>query len=131
MSETSNTTQNTGSETTKGMPQPAEFSDLLPDLHAGVFAQKINRALADVALGVVTNGKKGEVTIKLTMKQIGESNQIAVEHQIAYVQPTKRGQRSEKDTTETPLHVGPGGRLSIYPTPESGDLFGKEGPTRG
>lgn len=97
--------------------------EILGDLNAGVFAQQLGRALSDVAMNVCTTGKKGEVAISLKFEQIGEGNQVAVRHKLTYTKPTMRGKASEETTTDTPLHVGPGGRLSLLP--ETRDLFGE------
>lgn len=94
------------------------LAEMIGDLNGGVFAQKVERALSDVALGVVTHGdkgKSGKVTLTFDMKRIGESNQVALRHTISYVQPTTRGKKSEDDSTETPLHVGRGGKLTLMP----------------
>lgn len=99
--------------------------ELLGDLNAGVFAQKVERALSDVALGVVTHGdkgKKGKVTLTFDMVRIGESNQVRLVHSISYDQPTLRGKKTEVDATETPLHVGRGGRLTLMPESQT-DMF--------
>lgn len=99
------------------MPQPkgSTFTDMLPEMDAGVFDQKINRALSDVALGCVTTGKVGQVQITLDMKQIANSNQVTLSHKIKFVKPTPNGKLTEENTTETPMHVGPGGKLTLFP----------------
>lgn len=91
------------------------IEQVLADLDGGVFAQKIGRALSDVALGVVINGKAGKVTVTFDMKQIGESSQIEMAHKIAFVKPTDKGKATEENTTKTPLHVGRGGKLTLFP----------------
>lgn len=96
-------------------------AELIGDLNAGVFAQQVNRALSDVSVAVVDTGKKGKVTLTFDIKQIGESCQVAVAHKLAYVKPMKKGKATEEYTTETPLHVGPGGTLSLFPE-EQGTL---------
>lgn len=92
-----------------------DFSQTLADLDAGVFLEKISRALKDTAIGVVANGKKGKVVIELSLAQIGESSQIAMSHKLKYDRPTKRGKTCEEDTTETALYVSPRVGLSIMP----------------
>lgn len=96
--------------------------DVIGDLDAGVFAQKMEAALADVAAGVVQTGKTGKVTITFELKQIATSNQVSVKHKLAYVKPTEKGKASEENTTETPMHVGPRGKLSLYPESQP-DLY--------
>jgi len=92
-----------------------DFCQLLPDLNAGVFEQQINRAMSDVAANVCTHGKKGEVTLKFTFKQIGDSQQVAVTHAIKVVVPKPRGKVTEENAVDTPLHVGAGGKLTLFP----------------
>lgn len=107
-------------------PDTTNFAELLGDLNAGVFAQQIERALSDTALGVVTTGKKGRVTITLDLKQIGDSNQVAVAHKLAYLKPTTRGRSTEEYTTETPMHVGPRGAMSLFPYQQTSLFAPKE-----
>lgn len=95
-----------------------DFGQTLADLDAGIFLQKISQAVKDTAIGVVAhgdNGKKGEVTIKLTLARIGESSQVAMSHTLKFSRPTKRGRVQEEDTTETALYVSPRVGLSIMP----------------
>lgn len=94
------------------------LAEVLEDLNGGVFAQQVGRAFSDVALGVVTNGDRrrgGKVTITFDMTRIGESTQVAVKHTLSFTKPTSRGKASEESTTETPMHVGRGGKLSLVP----------------
>lgn len=101
-----------------------QITTLLEDLGAGVFAQKINAAFADAALGVVTTGKKGSITISFELKRIGESNQVACTHAIKYSRPTGKGKISEENSDMTPLHVGVGGKLTLFPETQQ-PLFGE------
>lgn len=93
------------------------FEELLPELDGGVFVQKIGRAISDAAVGAVGTGKKATVTVTFTLRQIGESSQVQMDHAIKYVVPRQRGRTVEEDTTATPLHVGPRGRLTLFPEP--------------
>lgn len=95
------------------------FAELLGDLNAGVFAEQINHALTDIAANVVTHGKKGELTIKLSVKQIGESNQVTVTHSLKSVTPKPRGRIVEESESETTLHVAKGGALSLFPNTQT------------
>jgi hypothetical protein len=103
----------------------SEFNELMADLNAGVFEQQIARALSDTALGVVTTGKKGKVTITFDLRQIGESSQVECTHSLSYSKPTQRGKSTEEASTKTPLHVGKEGKLSLFPH-ETGDMFAKQ-----
>jgi hypothetical protein len=95
------------------------FVELLPELNAGVYEGQINRALSEMALHVLEHGKKGELVLKLTMTQIGEGNQVAITHAIKSTIPKKRGRLIEESAIDTPLHVGPGGKLSLFPDVKS------------
>ena len=96
------------------------------DLDGGVFIQKLARALSEVAGGVVDNNDKGRVDIQLNVKRIGQSYQVNVGSTLKYTVPTLRGKISEEDTTETPMHVNTGGKLSIFPE-NQGQLLTKQG----
>lgn len=101
---------------------PQNIVDVIGDLDAGVFAQKMEAAVSDVAANVVQTGKSGKVVITFDIKQIASSNQVAVKHKLAYVKPTEKGKVAEENTTETPMHVGPRGKLSLYPESQP-DLY--------
>lgn len=101
-------------------------NDFIEELGGGVFAEKLAHTLSEAALGTIIHGngtKKGKVTIELTFKQIGENDQVSISHKLAHVTPTKRGKRSEEDTTETAMFVSRGGVLSVAPPKE--DLRGQ------
>lgn len=101
------------------------IAELLTDLNAGVFEQQLNAAISDVAANVVTHGKKGELIIKLQIRQIGDSSQVALTHSLKSVVPMMRGRITEESAGDTPLHVGRGGKLSLYPG-EQVDMFNKD-----
>lgn len=110
----------------KAAKTTTDLLDILPDLFGGVFLGQIEHALSDAALGVVSwgdKGKSGKVTVEFTLNRIGETNQVAVKHSVAFAYPTKRGKKSETSITETPMHVGPRGRLTLMPQAEQGGLF--------
>lgn len=91
------------------------FAELVGELNGGVFEQQINRALSDIAANVCTHGKKGELTLKFKVAQIGDSNQVTVTHSLKSIVPKARGRLTEEHDTDTPLHVGRGGKLSLFP----------------
>lgn len=95
--------------------QLTNFAELLGELDAGTLQKRIEMALSDTALGVVTTGKTGKVTLTFTMKQVGESNQVNIDHKVDFSQPTHRGNRSEDHTTSSALYVGGRGALTILP----------------
>lgn len=103
-----------------------KVTQFIVDLDGGVFEEKLAAVLSDVAAGVIDHGKVGEVDIKLKMKQIGSSHQVAIEHTLKYKRPTSRGTIAEDNTTSTPMHVGSRGALSFFPE-NQGQLLGKQG----
>jgi len=102
-----------------------KITETLEELDAGIFVQKFSRATRDVALGVVEHGKKGKVTIELTMDRVGDSSQIEIAHKLSYAKPTKRGKATEDDTTNTAIYVNRAGILTITP-PSQADMFKDE-----
>ena len=98
----------------------------LNDLDGGTFEQKISRALSSVALGVVDNGKVGEVTIKFKIKQVAKGNHVNISHSLEFKKPTMNGMQGEINTTETPMHVGSEGSISLFPENQT-QMFGKKG----
>lgn len=95
--------------------KPTDTNEFFDELNAGVFASQLGHALSEVASGVVDHGRKGKVVITLDMSRIGESSQVKIAHKLDYVVPTKRGSKREDTTTDTPMHVGSGGRLTLFP----------------
>lgn len=102
------------------MNKHTDITQLFADLDAGIFVDRLSAALGDTALGVVNTGKKGKVTITLDLERIGDSNQVKCSHQIKYARPTAKGKAMEEATTSTPLHVGVGGVLSLFPESQTG-----------
>lgn len=92
--------------------------DILPDLNAGVFLEKVNAALTDAAARCIDLGKKAQVTITIDLNQIGESNQVAITHTLQSSIPKARGKIVETDATDTPMHVSPSGEIALYPSQE-------------
>lgn len=92
-----------------------DFMELLPDLDAGVYVQQVGVALSEAALAAVQTGKKSAVTLKLTIKQVGDSSTVTLEHALKLENPTPKGKRSEERSTSTPLYVARGGRLTLFP----------------
>lgn len=104
-----------------------DFTETLRDLDAGVFSEKLSRAVEEVAHSVVAHGdggRSGKVTVEFTMKRIGESMQVQMSHKIASTRPTTRGKASEEDTTITALYYSPRAGLSIMPNDQV-DAFGR------
>lgn len=105
--------------------KPTDTSEFINSLNAGVFSQQLGRALSDVAAGVVEHSKQGQVTITFKLKQIGQSNQVAIDHTLDFVQPTKRGKKREDVTLQTPMYVTANG-LELFQTDPTAQLFTRE-----
>lgn len=105
--------------------KPTDTSEFINSLNAGVFSQQLGRALSDVAAGVVEHSKQGQVTITFKLKQIGQSNQVAIDHTLDFVQPTKRGKKREDTTLQTPMYVTANG-LELFQTDPTAQLFTRE-----
>jgi len=101
-------------------------SEFFSDLYAGVFDEKLSQALSDVAAGVIDNHAKGSVTIKFDLTQVGASNTVKIKHELKYTKPTINGDVTERDITETPMYVGTGGKMTLFPEDQS-QLFDKRG----
>ena len=95
--------------------EQTNIAELLGELNGGVFEQQINRALSDVAANACQWRKDGEVLLKFTIKPIEDSNQVALTHFIKSTTPKQRGRVIEEHITATPLHVGRGGQLTLFP----------------
>ncbi|ULQ47431.1 hypothetical protein JN531_003905 [Flagellatimonas centrodinii] len=96
-----------------------DFADLVGDLNGGVLEEQLNRALSDVAANVCTTGQRGEVVLTMKLKQIDDSSQVSLSHKLKYVLPKPRGKLMEEHESATPLHVGRGGKLTIYPNAQT------------
>ncbi|HBQ4452402.1 TPA: hypothetical protein L7185_001717 [Klebsiella pneumoniae subsp. pneumoniae] len=99
--------------------------DFLGELDAGVFINKIAGALNTAALGVLNNGSKGKVVLTFDIDRMGnsiEEKRVMIKHKLQYITTTPRGKVSEEDTTETPMFVNRGGKLTILQE-DQGNLF--------
>ena len=105
------------------MTTPTNAENFVGELNAGVFAKQLGHVLSDVAESVATNGKKGEVTIKLRFAPSKADNQVEMECDLSYKAPkASRGHRAELTPSDTLMYVNKGGRLSSYPENQH-DLF--------
>ena len=96
------------------MSTPTDIAEFLEELNGGAFANQISHALSEVAEGVVAFSKAGKLVITLDFSQIGEASQVKIKHKLDYKVPTKRGTRSENTSLDTPMHVGTGGRVTLF-----------------
>lgn len=107
--------------------------DFLGELDAGVFMNKIAAALNTTSLGTLNNGGKGKVVLTFDIERMGnsvEEKRVKIKHKLQYTAPTPRGKATEEDTTETPMWVNRGGKLTILQE-DQGQLFGINGSTDG
>lgn len=103
---------------------PSDVQQVFSELGAGVVEEKLGAMLSLVASQVVAHDKVGEVTIKLKMKRVGSTDQVSIEHTLAYKQPKRRGSIAEDDTQETVMYVNEGGNISQFPENQM-DMIGK------
>ncbi|MDH0063189.1 hypothetical protein [Leclercia adecarboxylata] len=102
-----------------------DVPEFMGELDGGVFQNKIAVALSEVAFGVLNNGQKGKVTLTFELDRMSnsvEEKRVMIKHKLAYVRPTPRGKSSEEDSTETPMYVNRGGKLTILQE-DQGQLF--------
>lgn len=99
-----------------------DTNEFMNSLNAGVFSQQVGRALSDVAAGVVDFHKKGKVIITLDLSQIGESNQVKINHKLVYTAPTRRGSKREDTALDTPMYVTENG-LELFQNDPTKQLF--------
>jgi hypothetical protein len=106
-----------------------KIENFFADLDGGVFEEKIIRAISDVAAAVIDNNKAGKISISLDFKRIGSSSQVTIDHKLVYVKPTSKGKASEENTTQTPMHVGARGKVTLFPEDQH-QLFDKNGSVK-
>lgn len=98
------------------------LDNMLQELDAGIFVNKVTEALKMAALGTIQNGKKGCVTLVFEFSQIGDGCSVQVNHKLKYIKPTKNGKMIEENATITPMYVNKDGYLTISPELQA-DLF--------
>ncbi|WP_211828701.1 hypothetical protein [Kistimonas asteriae] len=106
------------------MSNATDVVEFIEDLDGGVLKEKLAHMLSDVALGTVLNGdrsRKGKLNLELTFQRVGEHSQVIISHKLSHSTPTTRGKKMEENTTETPMFVAKGGRLSIEQPKEEHD----------
>jgi hypothetical protein len=100
-----------------------DIEQLIQELDGGAFFARLGRALSQSAAGSVNHRSKSEVTVKFTMKPIGDARQVEIDHTITYVEPTPRGKVTETHTTSTPMYVTTKGKLTLFPEQPTKDMF--------
>lgn len=108
------------------MSKSTDLSEFFSDLEAGVFEQKIARAVSEVASGVIEHSRKGKLTITLDFRRVGNGSQVGIIHKLTYQKPTLRGKLTEDNVSETTMHVSPKGDVTLFPI-NQGQMFTREG----
>ncbi|MDX1816084.1 MAG: hypothetical protein R3180_00085 [Marinobacter sp.] len=103
-----------------------DLPEFINDLDGGVYAEKVARALSDVAGGVIDHQKGGEVTLKFKLARVGNSYRVAIKHSLTYKVPEANGSFSQENTTESIMHVNTGGRMTVFPE-NQGQLLTRTG----
>ena len=106
-----------------------DVSTFIQELGAGTFEEKVRVALRDTTLLAMENERQGELVLRFKIKPVGIS-QANISHEIEYKAPTKNGVRTEKSKTETVMHVGSGGWLSLFPEKQDQLFTAKGEPAR-
>ena len=90
-----------------------DVTQLVGDMEAGTFERRISVAISRTAAAVVDRQKPGKVTLTFEIEPVKGTQQVAIEHTVAYAHPTERGKVSETDGGETVFYVGRGGKVTI------------------
>lgn len=102
------------------------IDDFIGDLDGGVFAEKLSAAISEVAAAVVDNTGKGRVQVTFDFKRFGNGHQVAINHKLVSERPTMHGKVREENQTETPMHVGKRGVVTLFPEDQK-QMFTKTG----
>lgn len=99
------------------MAKETDVQQFIEDQDGGALMTQMGHLLSEVATGVTNTGKEGEVTIKFKVKRLGneKSSQISVQAELGHKTPTLRGKKTEVTSSETPMHVGSGGSITLFP----------------
>ncbi|RBP74072.1 hypothetical protein [Marinobacter nauticus] len=103
-----------------------DTAQFINDLDAGVFTEKVGRALSEIAGGVIDHDKAGKLTLTFDLKRLGNANKVLVKHKLAFTVPTSKGKITEEETTDSDMHVNAGGRLTSLPENQH-QFFDKRG----
>jgi hypothetical protein len=108
--------------------KPTDVGQFIADLDGNQLEAGLGVILTTVGIAVCDHDATGEVTIKLKIKRIGNSNQVNIQHTLAYSKPTSRGEQKEKTTGETAMYVSATQGMTYFPSRENqGSLLGKDG----
>lgn len=100
------------------------IGELMDSFDGGALGERIAKALAETARGVVLSEKKakGSVTVTFDVVQIGDTQQVHIDHTVAFKRPTPRGSCTETHKTGTPMYVTSRGVLTLLPPQPNGEL---------
>lgn len=90
-----------------------DVQEWITDLDGGRFERALSVALSQVAASVVDHAKPGEVHIRLKLKPIQRTHQVAFDAELKFLRPTTQGKAIETALSVTVMHVGKYGRLSL------------------
>lgn len=97
------------------MSNPTDIGQFIGELNGGVFDEQVSLLLSTVSAAVIDHRKVGQVQLTFNIKQVGESHQVTVSHELKFKQPTARGAIIQNDLTDTIMHVGVGGKTTLFP----------------
>jgi hypothetical protein len=95
--------------------QATDLTDFLESQDGGALKDKIEALISEVSGAVVDTGKKGKVQLTFELSRIKESAQVNIAATIKMSKPKKRGTTVDDYTVDTPMHVGPGGKVTMFP----------------
>jgi hypothetical protein len=98
-----------------------EFIVTLQEFNGAVYTQQADDILKQAVLGVVNHGikgKKGKVILTISIVRHEDEDgdmMVDVEHAWAFEYPTKRGKKTETNSTSTTMYPTATGGLSVFP----------------
>jgi hypothetical protein len=105
-----------------------DVGHFISDLDGGQLEATLGKVLTAVGIAVCEHEGKGDITLKLKMSRIGQSNQVNIKHSVSYAKPTSRGNLSEKTEGETAMYVSSTQGMTYFPARENqGSLLDKNG----
>lgn len=93
-----------------------DIHQLFDELDAGALGKRVMEAIRQTSLGIVAvndKKKRGKVVLTFDIGQIGESNQVHIDHTLEFKKPTHRGSASEVHTTSSAMYVDLQGNLTV------------------
>lgn len=100
-------------------------ADVIKELDAGVFGDKIGMALDEIGRAAIYTGKVAKLKIELTVKQYGDSRQVEVVHEIQSEIPEVTGSAIYKDKKKSSLYIHTDKTWSYTPETQGAFKFDK------